>query len=360
MEWNGENAFNMLMVLGECQQNHSAAAREYALRFPDRPHPSRKVFERLAARVKSGKLLPTHNKNEEIARPARQDEASINVLAAIALNPSDSVRNISRDSGIEKSTVQRILHDRHFHPFKISLHQELSEQDKVNRLNFCHWARERLAQDASYFKRVLWSDEATFKSNGQVNRHNCHYYASVNPHWVREVDNQHVWSINVWCGIVGNHVIGPYFFDGHLNGDMYLAFLQNDLEDLMEDVPLNIRAALIFQQDGAPPHWARRVRDYLDVIFPMRWIGRGSPFRLWPARSPDLTPLDFYLWGKIKDAVYFDRPRDPEDMKQRIRNVCASITPAELAAVHLDFKRRLRRCINQNGGIFEHLKKTNN
>ncbi|KAJ4450340.1 hypothetical protein ANN_01760 [Periplaneta americana] len=44
----------------------------------------------------------------------------------------------------------------------------------------------------------------------------------------------------------------------------------------------------IFQQDGAPPHFANMVRTFLDEQFPA-WIGRGSPYITWPARSPDNT-----------------------------------------------------------------------
>ena len=36
--------------------------------------------------------------------------------------------------------------------------------------------------------------------------------------------------------------------------------------------------------------------------FPGKWIGRGGPVP-WPARSPDLTPLDFFLWGHAKSLV---------------------------------------------------------
>ncbi|KAJ4430987.1 hypothetical protein ANN_19580, partial [Periplaneta americana] len=53
----------------------------------------------------------------------------------------------------------------------------------------------------------------------------------------------------------------------------------------------------IFQQDGAPPHFANMVRTFLDEQFPARWIGRGSPYITWPARSPDLTPPDFFPVG---------------------------------------------------------------
>jgi hypothetical protein len=54
-----------------------------------------------------------------------------------------------------------------------------------------------------------------------------------------------------------------------------------------------------FFRNGAPPHYVLGVRTYLDEQFPGRWIGRRGPTE-WPARSPDLSPLDFYLWGHLK------------------------------------------------------------
>jgi hypothetical protein len=53
---------------------------------------------------------------------------------------------------------------------------------------------------------------------------------------------------------------------------------------------------LILMQDGAPPHFALDVRDWLDRRFSGRWLCRRGPHE-WPARSPDLTPCDFFLWG---------------------------------------------------------------
>ena len=34
-----------------------------------------------------------------------------------------------------------------------------------------------------------------------------------------------------------------------------------------------------------------------------RWIGRRGPIT-WPARSPDLNPLDFNLWRHLKTNAY--------------------------------------------------------
>jgi hypothetical protein len=51
-----------------------------------------------------------------------------------------------------------------------------------------------------------------------------------------------------------------------------------------------------FQQDGAPPHCLEEVREYLNTRFPDWWISQAKPIA-WPLRSPDLVPLDFFLWG---------------------------------------------------------------
>jgi len=46
--------------------------------------------------------------------------------------------------------------------------------------------------------------------------------------------------------------------------------------------------------DGALPHFSRISRDFLNQTYGDRWIGRGG-LTLWPPRSPDLNPIDFYL-----------------------------------------------------------------
>lgn len=74
--------------------------------------------------------------------------------------------------------------------------------------------------------------------------------------------------MNCWAGILGNRIIGPTFFEGALNGPRYLEFLQEELPQLIQDagVPEDIQDAHWFMQDGAPPHWARAVRDHLDQV----------------------------------------------------------------------------------------------
>ena len=72
------------------------------------------------------------------------------------------------------------------------------------------------------------------------------------------------------------------------------------------------------------------MRRTLDNAFPAHWIGRGGPIA-WPPRSPDMTPLDLFLWGYVKDQIYSTRVIDLDDLKARIA----------IATVDIDMLRRV-------------------
>src|SRR5678816_129152 len=118
-----------------------------------------------------------------------------------------------------------------------------------------------------------------------------------------ESRHQHQFSFNVWVGIVGDHLIGPFFLPARLTGDVYRQFLEHDLPTLLEDVPLQLRSKMYFMHNGAPAHFSLVPRNYLNTVYPRRWIGRGGT-EPWPPRSPDLNALDFFLWGHLKHLVY--------------------------------------------------------
>ncbi|GFS51022.1 uncharacterized protein TNCV_3277521 [Trichonephila clavipes] len=58
-----------------------------------------------------------------------------------------------------------------------------------------------------------------------------------------------------------------------------------------------------FQYDEAPAHFSADMRSALDTAYRGRWIGRGGPVNC-PARSPCLSCIDIFLWGRIKSLVY--------------------------------------------------------
>ena len=162
--------------------------------------------------------------------------------------------------------------------------------------------------------------------------------------------------MNVWCGELGNRLIGTFVFDNSLTGNTYEAFLRNELPGLLENIPLMIRSQMYFQHDGAPPHYTRRVREYLNDCFPNRWVGHGGPVA-WPPRSPVLTPLDYYLWGHMKTLVYETKVKSRAALHNRIFAVAEHIRnhPANVASATQSLLMYAEKCIATGGGHFEQL-----
>ena len=109
-----------------------------------------------------------------------------------------------------------------------------------------------------------------------------------------------------------------------------------------------------FQQDGAPAHYAVSVRKWLDEHFRGRWIGRRGVVE-WPARSLDLTPLDFFFWGVLKNKVFSDKPKALNDLKQSIIIAWEDITPEICQKVTESTIERCHHYIVNNGLHFGHL-----
>lgn len=343
---------NMVLLYGEARQNSREARRLYQERFPGRRLPSADTFRRVERRLRAtGSFHALPPVRDAPVTSGNYEEA---VQNAIAYNPHTSSRAIGNELNISHVSVLRILHRHKFHPFHQQLHQELHGDDFQKRIEFSQWILQRVEADADFLMDILFSDESRFHNNGTVNRHNFHYWSVEIPHWIRGARFQVQWGVNVWCGIIGDKIIGPYFFEGNLTGRRYLEFLREDLPLLLEDVPLMTRLRMWFQQDGAPPHWLLAVRNHLHRTYPGRWIGRGGPVT-WPARSPDLTPLDFFLWGYLKERVYEQEPEGPNHLRRLITEACRQIPPHMLQQARMSLLHRAQICINAAGGHFEHL-----
>jgi len=271
-------------------------------------------------------------------------------------DPTISTRAIAQYQDVSQTTVCKALKSAHFHPYKAVLTQELYINDETRRLRYCQWFLNESEKNYYFSKYILFSDECTFHNDGNVNRHNLHYWATENPHWVLQAHSQVKWSVNVWAGILGDHIIGPYFIDGKVDGNFYRNFLRNKLVNLLDEVPLESRVNMWFQQDGHPAHTAKETRLLLNEKFGRRWIGLHGPHE-WPPRSPDLTPLDFYLWGHLKQQVYATRPASIEDLKDRIVRACRAITPQILCRVREAILDRAILCERMEGSHFEHILK---
>ena len=156
--------------------------------------------------------------------------------------------------------------------------------------------------------------------------------------------------------MIGKRLIGLFVFDNNLTGNTYEAFLRNELPGLLEDIPLMVRSQMYFQHDGAPLHYTRHVREYLNESFPNRWLGRGWTIA-WPPRSPDLTPLYYYLWGHMKTLVYESKVDSRAELRNRIFAAAEHVRnhPENIASAIQTLLKLSENFLSTGGGHFEQL-----
>ncbi|KAJ8867901.1 hypothetical protein PR048_031709 [Dryococelus australis] len=123
---------------------------------------------------------------------------------------------------------------------------------------------------------VLCTNEERFTRECVLKSRNHHVWTEANTHAPFIRNYQELFDLKVWCGIIGDSLIGPYMLPSRFFHSCWKTF-----------------------HLGFDNNFGAHVQEYVDTTFPGEWIGRGGP-RLWPARSPDLTPLDFYLWSAVK------------------------------------------------------------
>lgn len=239
-------------------------------------------------------------------------------------------------------------------PYHIQRVQALLDRDFSPRIAFCQWLQQSISKNSQLLSLILFTDEASFSKNAIMNFHNNHVWAEENPHEICEDRFQYQFSLNVWVGIVGDFLIGPVILPGTLTAEVYRNFLDDRLPELLEDIPLAMRKVMWFMHDGAPAHFSRVARESLNATYHDRWIGRGGP-HAWPARSPDLNPIDYFLWGYLKSLVYKTPVENEDDLRNRIVNGCNSIRniPRIFERMRDSMRRRLDSCILAGGGHFQ-------
>ena len=184
------------------------------------------------------------------------------------------------------------------------------------------------------------------------------YFGGKDPWKIPTVKQRHLLAsmcgaVRPGCGLYSGGLLGPIFIEENVNGENYLQILKNTV------VPFFSKQFedFVFQQDGAPAHYSNDVRNYLNDKLNGSWIGRRGAIE-WPPRSPDLSPLDFFFWGVMKDRVYASKFTNIADLKKAIIKEAKIIAKdAELLKkVCHSVTARIQECVDADGGNFEQLR----
>ncbi|KAJ4437132.1 hypothetical protein ANN_17267 [Periplaneta americana] len=95
--------------------------------------------------------------------------------------------------------------------------------------------------------------------------------ADEKPHAVEETRHEHRLPINIWAGVLGDRLIGPYVLPQRLTGARYQDFLISVLPFLLDYVPCQQRIQMWFMHDGTTAHFRRNVREHLTLKVDAHW-----------------------------------------------------------------------------------------
>ena len=101
------------------------------------------------------------------------------------------------------------------YPYHVQPVQHLGTGDYAQRLEFCKW----LSGSRQLHRYILFTNEAQLNRDGVSNTHNSHVWADENPQATVEnkTKTKLRFSVNVWCAVLDDQLIGPFILEGCLN-----------------------------------------------------------------------------------------------------------------------------------------------
>jgi hypothetical protein len=208
---------------------------------------------------------------------------------------------------IPRSTVHDVVHKRlRLREYKIQMIHTLKPSNQVARTNLAVDMLERTDASSDFLRQVWFTGEATYRISG-VGAVKIHMSLLS---WRERVGWFNARQVH-WTVFISGEDCGRTFVLGHAGA---------------------VCAALITTANYPPTRWGAATFLPLCQESPgQRWIGKSGPIAS-PPRSPDLTPLDFFLWGYVENTVYRVKINDLQRLKARIRDAVATETPNMLQA----------------------------
>lgn len=216
----------------------------------------------------------------------------------------------------------------------------LTPEHRRARLQF---AREHIGWNIENWQRVCFSDESRFSLYSsdrrvRVIRRPHERYAQCN------IQPTHMFnggSIMVWGGISFHEKTNLVpLREGSLNSRRYIDEI---LSEHVVPLAAPIGQNFIFMHDNARPHTARIVNQYLQE--------QNVTCMNWPARSPDLNPIE-HLWDVVGRQLR-DRQPPPaslDDVEQMVIEIWNEIDQDQIRSLISSMNRRCQAVIESRGG----------
>lgn len=288
-------------------------------------------------------------KEKTAHKPIRNKAFISRVQKSINKNPSTSIRKLSKDMNVSHYTMRRVIcDDLRYKSYVLKVRQMLSASMKEKRVAKCSVLLASIKHEAAG-KLRFFSDEKIFTVDAKVNRRNDRWLAQ-DPEDVPVIgQTKFPASVHVFMSVSSKgHVMPPHFFlkGQNVNKEVYLDLLIKVVKPWMDKCS-NGRP-YVFQQDSAPAHTSNLVQGWLEENLPMFWSKH-----FWPPNSPDLNPLDYYVWGTLERETNKSSHNTVESLKRAITTAAANMLADEVEHACSRFRKRIEQVIEAKGSWIE-------
>ena len=191
-----------------------------------------------------------------------------------------------------------------------------------------------------------------FVLTSQPHRQNDRIWAPVPPNEVVECNKTTAAKCMAWTGMVGCRCLPVVSFQGNVNGKVYFNFVKNTLWPAVR--ARATQKQYWYQHDGATCHVTTECLEFLHSKFGHRILSRRLDHH-WPAKSPDLSPIDFSFWSQASTHLKRVKPTTLEGMKAAVEEFAANLDENAVRKMCRHTRKRALACISAESHQFEHL-----
>ena len=151
-------------------------------------------------------------------------------------------------------------------------------------------------------------------------------------------------------GVVSSegHIIPPHIFEVGLkvNTKVYLDLLKSVMILWCNQVAGG--RAWVWQQDSVPVHKFKETQAWLQ-----KECYDFVPFSHWPPSSPDLNPLDYFIWSYVENITNMTSHNTKASLIAAIRRVFAELPPTLVEKACSQIRIRIEAVFEAEGGNIE-------